>query len=88
MAGNDGSPLEPEVEQVTVDDERRRMTANRAQELEDLPLDFRRCGAKMGVRDEVAWRGEHEQILVVLRALYKLRRSTHPSRTTCSPMEA
>ncbi len=77
-AGNDGLPLEPEIEQIAVNQEGLRPTRQRTQKCHQLALDVRRAGAEMYVRDHVARGSEHSLILVCPLRLYKLAGSRHP----------
>ena len=54
VAGYYRFPFEPEIEEVTVDDERTRMTSESSQERNELSLDVERSNAKMRVGNNVA----------------------------------
>jgi hypothetical protein len=54
VAGYNGLPLEPEIEEVTVDYERTRMTCKSSQESNEPPLDVERRNTEMRVGDYIA----------------------------------
>lgn len=70
---NDGSPLEPELEQISIHDEGTRTPMQMSQELQQLPL---YCGLReteVQVGDDIRWCGEHALILAYQLAVHKLR---------------
>jgi acyl-CoA thioester hydrolase len=79
-AGNDGPPLEPELEQVPVDDERAGVRRNVAQKGDDRAFDVAVREPQVRVGHDVARRVEmrrvlHARILSSSRSLYKRMRS-------------
>ncbi len=77
---NDSAPLEPELEQIPVDDERPGMLGDVAKESDDGPLDVIMREAEVRVRDDIAGRveprrGGHARILPSSRSLYKRLRA-------------
>ena len=82
-------PLEPEVEQVAVDDERRRAAGERAQKAQARALDLGRRRAEVQIGDDVAGGGQHALSLADRRRLYKPRPSVHDHRacTTTTAIE-
>src|SRR3712207_932980 len=71
VSRNHRLPLEPEIEQVTVDEQRPRTARQRPQKRHELTLGVSRASAKVDVGDHVARRGEHSLILASPRRLYK-----------------
>lgn len=72
LTGNDRPPLEPEFEQVAVDDERRAwLGGDVPKKGDDGALDVGRCEPEVRVGDDVARRCEHARILPALESLYK-----------------
>ena len=69
-------PLEPEVEQVAVDDHRLGVGGEPAQEREELAFGLGWCGAEMCIGEDVAGRGKHRTMLPRCRALYKGTRAS------------
>src|SRR4051812_35835604 len=57
--GNHGLPLEPEVEKISVDHERGRLSREPAQKTHERPLDLRARDAEMRIGNDVARRLEH-----------------------------
>jgi len=85
-ARDDRTPLEPELEEVAVDDERAAVRRDVSQERDDRSLDFIRREAEVCVGEDVARRVEHARILRVPCALYKRRHPNELGRvTTDSP---
>src|SRR6185295_19104794 len=85
-ARNDRTPFEPELEQVSVDDERAAVRCDVSQERDNCSLDFIRREAQVCVGEDVARRIEHARILPVPCALYKRRHPNELGRvTTDSP---
>src|SRR5215210_3260961 len=70
-AGNDRFPLEPEVEEIAVDDERCSFALELAQKSNERPLDFACCNADVRVRYEVAGRSWHLAIVAGDVVLHK-----------------
>jgi len=70
-AMHDALPLEPEFEQVAVDQQRRRTTREGAKEGEEQSLGVRRRVTEMYVGDDVAGRGEHAVSLHGLHRMHK-----------------
>ena len=54
IPGDHGSPFEPEIEQVPVDDERLCVVGEATQEGNEATLELRRSDAEMRVADDVA----------------------------------
>ena len=81
-ARNDCTPFEPELEQITIDDERSAMRRDVSQERDDRSLDFIRREAEVCVGEDVARRVEHARILRVPCALYKRRHADELGRVT------
>ena len=79
---NDRPPLEPEFEQIAVDDERLSVGRNMSQERDDGTLDVLRSETEVRVRQDVTRRVEHARILPVGRALYKRRCSNELGRVS------
>src|SRR5262249_34503258 len=71
LSRNDGSPLEPELEQVAIDDQRTAGVRHVAKKGDDGALHVGRCEPEMRVGNDVARRGEHARILSMLDSLYK-----------------
>jgi acyl-CoA thioester hydrolase len=69
--GNDRAPLEPELEQIPVDDEGTGMRRHMAKKRDHGALDFVSREAEMRVRHDVTRRLEHARILPSSRSLYK-----------------
>ena len=65
------APLEPEVEQVAVDDHRPRIVGKAAQEREQVAFRLLGRDAEMSVGEHVAGRGKHRGMVSRARALYK-----------------
>ena len=78
-AWNDGAPLEPELEEVAVDHERRCATLQLPQKRKCVALHFGLRETEMQIRDDVARRIEHALSLASRLRLYKPARSTHAS---------
>ena len=81
-ARNDGTPLEPELEQIAVDHERPAMRRDVSQERDDRAFDFASGETEMRVRQDVARSVEHARILRAPSALYKRRRPNELGRVT------
>ena len=67
------TPLEPELEQISIHDEGTRTPMQMSQELQQLPL---YCGLReteVQVGDDIRWCGEHALILAYQLAVHKLR---------------
>lgn len=60
---NHRRPLEPEVEEIAVDRERRRAAAQRSKKHRQILFDLGRCDADMRVGDQIARRFEHAGIV-------------------------
>ena len=73
---DDGLPLEPEFEQIAIDDQRFSGSRNVPKERHDGTLDVGRSEPKVRVGDDVAGRVQHARILPAASALYK-RTSPH-----------
>ena len=58
-AGNYCLPLEPEIKEIAVDDQRSRVSRQSAQKRHERSLDLRTGDAEMRVRNDVAGRVEH-----------------------------
>jgi acyl-CoA thioester hydrolase len=69
--GNDRAPLEPELEQIPVDDERSGMRRHMTKKRDDGTLDFVSREAKVRVRHDVTRRVKHARSLPSSRSLYK-----------------
>jgi acyl-CoA thioester hydrolase len=78
------SPLEPELEQITVDDERSAARRDMPEERHDASLHAGVGESEMRVAHHIAGRGrlEHARILPLPRSLYKLNCSGDPSRVS------
>jgi acyl-CoA thioester hydrolase len=88
-ARNYRSPLEPELEQIAVDDERAAIRRDVAQERNHRPFHFTRRETEVCVREDVARRVEHARILPATFALYKRRRPNELGRVpTDSPTDS
>src|SRR5664279_1238362 len=72
-ARDHGAPLEPEIEQVAVDEQRAGAARELAQKAHEPPLELDVAGAEMGIGDDVTGRWQHGDILAFARALYKPR---------------
>jgi hypothetical protein len=72
-ARNDTVPLEPEFEQVAVDEQRSGAARKRAKKGEKRSFDGLGCMAEVHVGDRIAGRLEHSRILHGCRGLYKQR---------------
>jgi len=81
------TPLEPELEQVAIDDERPCSSRQMSKKREQISLDVTRRDAEMGVGEYVARRREHGDSLPKRRDLYKRTGSTH-FRGRCSSIGA
>ena len=68
---NHRAPLEPELEQIAVDDERSGMPRHMTKKRDHRTLDFVSREAKMRIRHDVARRLKHARSLPSLRSLYK-----------------
>ncbi len=68
---NDRAPLEPELEEIAVHDERTGVLGDVAQKGDDGALDVGAGEAQVGVGEDVAGRLQHARILPVSRSLYK-----------------
>lgn len=81
---NHRAPLEPELEQVTVDDERSAARRNVSEERHDTALDVGVGESEVRVAHHIAGRGrlEHARILPLLRSLYKRNWPDDPSRVS------
>ena len=86
-ARDDEAPLEPELEQIAVDDDRSRSLLNMAKKGEQPSLDLGSSGAEVGVGEDVARRREHADSLLRPDYLYKQVGSTH-YRGRCSSLGA
>jgi len=80
---HDALPLEPELEQVAVDQQRRRTSGEGAKERDEQPFGVRRGVPEVYVGDDVAGRGEHAVSLHGLLAIHK-RRPRRGHRDTAS----
>jgi acyl-CoA thioester hydrolase len=79
---DDGSPFEPEFEQIPVDDERAPVRCNVTKKTHDRTFDVLSCEAEVRVGHDVARRWEHARILPEPRQLYKQERSDELGRVT------
>ena len=68
---NHRAPLEPELEEVAVHDERTGVLRDVAEKRDDGALDVGAGEAQVGVGEDVAGRLQHARILPVSRSLYK-----------------
>src|SRR5262245_7503767 len=73
------SPLEPELEQVAVDDERTGVARRVAEKRDDRLLNFRWREAEVRVGDDIAGCVEHARILPTRPSLYKRSSLDDPS---------
>ena len=64
-------PLEPEIEEVAVDEERSGPSLEVAKKPDQRPLGFKRSNSQMGVRNHVTWRRKHSPIVVDSGCQYK-----------------
>ena len=64
-------PLEPEVEEIAVDDKRAGLAFETAKECNESSLDVERGDAQVSVGDDVAWRGQHSRIVAGRNVLHK-----------------
>ena len=85
-ARNDGSPFEPEFEQIAVYDERAPVRCNVTKKTHDRTFDVRSCEAEVRVGHDVARRWEHARILPELSLLYKHEWSDELGRVNQQPV--
>ncbi len=81
-ARDDGSPFEPEFEQIAVYDERAPIRCNVTKKSHDRALDILSCEAEVRVGHDVARRWEHARILPEASLLYKHEWSDELGRVT------
>ena len=86
-ARNDVPPLEPELEQIAVDDERSGTLRQMPEECEKLSLDLGGADSEVSIRKDVARGREHGDSLLRHADLYKRVGSTH-FRARCSGVGA
>ena len=67
----DSLPLEPEIEQVAIDDERPGSSLEPAQKTDEGFLDVERGDAEVRIGYDVTWRAEHLPIVAGRRMLHK-----------------
>ena len=70
-ARNDRLPLEPEIEEVAVDDERPRPRCQSPQETNERALDVEGGNTEVRVGDYVTWGCQHSRIVVTGASLHK-----------------
>ena len=69
-------PFVPEIEQITVDEQRARLSRQMSEKCDQRPFDARWRDAEMDVGNDVAWGSEHSDSLALAQRLYKHRGST------------
>ncbi len=81
-------PFEPEVEQIAVDHQRASTTPQGTKEIENVPLHHRRANTEVRVREDVAGRRQHADILAGRAYLYNRTVTQVSSTKNCRMQHA